>query len=498
MEVKNIDKYFDLEILRRGYDYYKKGNVLEITKSGNEYFGKVNGSEVYNVTIIDEDVIKMSCSCPYAEEHNCKHMAAVLYCLKHNSIPVKESVVKVNFDDVTNFQKFERLFKKEFYKLFHGRYYITDNELNDYENLIYVFADDSCKYIGVDNYLAYDIFEYLLLNVGNLDVYDRINKKEKIYAYLFDKFSEVFKEEGIFSRFISFLKNAYLDSDSCFYYDCDDLVDILSEYISLRWQAELLLKMLNKLYNDRRIDDYIKEHLLLKIVVLNYNFVDQKKGLEIANSSLDVKSICDFLISLYDNNLDKKIELLKRIIEANKDYCDDEYYEMLLEIYSEKDADEYLKLLKKYFLESPSLETYIRLKELYDVKTWINVRSDYLKLVRDYKHLYMDICIEEGMYYEVLDILADSWILSFNDYLDVLICHIPESLLGVYKEKVVEEVAQSFDRKGYRKCFDYFLNLMKIPGGEEELKKIITDIKVEYTNKRALLEEVEFFESTYL
>lgn len=205
-----------------------------------------------------------------------------------------------------------------------------------------------------------------------------------------------------------------------------------------------------------------------------------------------------FYYFIYDNNLDKKFELLNRIIEANKDYCDDEYYEMLLEIYSEKDADEYLKLLKKYFLESPSLETYIKLKESYDVKTWINVRSDYLKLVRDYRHLYMDICVEEGMYYEVLNILADSRILSFNDYLDVLICHIPESLLGVYKEKVVEEVAHSFDRKWYRKCFDYFLNLMKIPGGEEELKKIIADIKVEYTNKRALLEEVEFFESTYL
>lgn len=499
MEVKNMNKYFDLEILRRGYDYYKKGNVLEITKSGNEYFGKVNGSEVYNVTILNEDVIKMSCSCPYAEEHNCKHMAAVLYCLKSDSLPVKENVLKVNFDDVMNFQKFERLFKKEIYKLLHGRYYINDNEYDDYENLIYAFANDSCKYIGVDNYLAYDIFEYLLLNVGNLDVYDKRNKKEKIYAYLFNKFSEVFKDEKIFSRFVNFLKNTYIDEDSCFYfYDSDNLVDLLYEKISFRWQAELLLKMLNKLYNDRRVDDYMKDDLLLKIVLLNYNFVDQDKSLEIANSSLDIKKICEFLINLYDNNLDKKIELLERIIEANKDYCDEEYYDMLLDIYKENDGEKYLEVLKKYFLEFPSLETYIKIKELYDVKTWLKIRDDYLKLVRDSKRVYMDICIEEGMYADALDILSESWISSFNDYLDVLICHIPESLLKVYREKVEEEVAHSHDRQMYRKCFDYFLNLMKIPGGEVELKKIIYDVKMKYTNKRALLEEIEFFESTYL
>ena len=27
MKVKNMDKYFPFQILRRGYDYYKKGNV---------------------------------------------------------------------------------------------------------------------------------------------------------------------------------------------------------------------------------------------------------------------------------------------------------------------------------------------------------------------------------------------------------------------------------------------------------------------------------------
>ena len=35
MEVKNIEKYFSHEILRRGYDYYKKGNVINIDNDRN-------------------------------------------------------------------------------------------------------------------------------------------------------------------------------------------------------------------------------------------------------------------------------------------------------------------------------------------------------------------------------------------------------------------------------------------------------------------------------
>ena len=51
MEIKNIDKYFSFEILRRGYDYYKKGRVKNITKVNNEYIASVSGSETYQVTI---------------------------------------------------------------------------------------------------------------------------------------------------------------------------------------------------------------------------------------------------------------------------------------------------------------------------------------------------------------------------------------------------------------------------------------------------------------
>lgn len=52
MEVKDIDKYFSYDILRRGYDYYKKGRVKKIIKSKDGFIAKVNGSEEYTVKIL--------------------------------------------------------------------------------------------------------------------------------------------------------------------------------------------------------------------------------------------------------------------------------------------------------------------------------------------------------------------------------------------------------------------------------------------------------------
>ena len=90
MEVKDIDKYFSFDVLRRWYDYYKNGKVKNIIKLKDGFIAKVNGSEEYKVTIvIKQDNYKMECTCPYAEENNCKHMAAVLYCLKKQWITSK-------------------------------------------------------------------------------------------------------------------------------------------------------------------------------------------------------------------------------------------------------------------------------------------------------------------------------------------------------------------------------------------------------------------------
>lgn len=110
MKIKNIDKYFSYDILRRGYDYYKKGRVKNIVKLKDSFIARVNGTEEYKVTIVTDkskkEIRNLECTCPYAEESNCKHMAAVLYCIKNNDLSIKENRITVHSEEITDFDKF--------------------------------------------------------------------------------------------------------------------------------------------------------------------------------------------------------------------------------------------------------------------------------------------------------------------------------------------------------------------------------------------------------
>jgi len=78
----NWEKLFTDIILQRGYDYYCEQVVelLDVNETG--VHAEVVGSDEYEVTIslVDGQVARMSCSCPYAQGgKHCKHMAAVLF-----------------------------------------------------------------------------------------------------------------------------------------------------------------------------------------------------------------------------------------------------------------------------------------------------------------------------------------------------------------------------------------------------------------------------------
>ena len=78
----NWKKLFAPHILDRGYHYYLENAVGNMTVSDDCIKAEVNGTYDYEVeiTLSNNTVTDMYCSCPYAEDGNyCKHMAAVLY-----------------------------------------------------------------------------------------------------------------------------------------------------------------------------------------------------------------------------------------------------------------------------------------------------------------------------------------------------------------------------------------------------------------------------------
>lgn len=500
MEVKDIDKYFPLEILRRGYDYYKKGKVKQIIKLKDGFIAKVNGSEEYKVTIVlnKKDICNMECTCPYAEENNCKHMAAVLYCLKNNDMPIRENNINIQSEEINNFQKFKKEFKREYNKLFHNRTYLHPNELEDYIDIFNKFIKEGTKYIKNDIELSYEIFEFFIMEVDALDVYDQYGEKEELFANIFESFKELLENEKIFVKLLAFIGTIYtIDRDKYYFNHKENMLNLLYQYIEYKWQAEDTLILLRKLDKDKRIYDYQKRNIKVKIIYITYYFIDEEKALEIAENSLDINEVCEFLLNLYKNNEIKQIELLEKMIYANKGYSNEKYFSSLISIYKNKNKQKYLELLNKYFIEHKNIETYCEIKSNYEADEWNKIKRDYLEKVKN-SRIYIDVCIEEEYYDELIKQLENEWIEIVNKYLKLLVKYRPKETLQLYKNKLIIEIDRASCRQHYQKIMSHFNNMLNIPQGKKELKNIILYIRENYKNRKALQEEIDFYEETYL
>jgi len=275
------------------------------------------------------------------------------------------------------------------------------------------------------------------------------------------------------------------------------MLNLLYQYIQHKWQAQDTLILLRKLDKDKRIYDYEKRNFKIKIIYITYYFIDKKNALTLAENSFDLKEICDFLLDLYKNDENKQIELLEKMIFVNKRHSNEQYFIKLIKIYKRKDNQKYLELLDKYFLEHQNIEIYREIKNNYSHNEWNKIKINYLEKVKK-SRLYIDICVEEEYYDDLIKHLENEWIETVNQYIRLLSKHRPKEILTLYKTKLIDEIDRSSCRQHYQKLLIYFNIMLEIPQGRKELNNIILYIRENYKNRKALQEEVEFYEETYL
>ena len=95
--MKDWKQHFGPQILSRGLDYYKN-NAVDVLKANNESVkATVTGYRKYQVNVnLKED--SFYCECPYySREGNCKHIAALLYCIEDHP-----EIIGGNDDDIYN------------------------------------------------------------------------------------------------------------------------------------------------------------------------------------------------------------------------------------------------------------------------------------------------------------------------------------------------------------------------------------------------------------
>ena len=95
--LKEFEQHIDETILKRGFQYFKKGLVNEPEEIGpGEYEAIVDGTEQYTVQLsIKNDVItEYVCSCPYNFGPVCKHVVAVIFHLQKDELELYKKAKK--------------------------------------------------------------------------------------------------------------------------------------------------------------------------------------------------------------------------------------------------------------------------------------------------------------------------------------------------------------------------------------------------------------------
>ena len=85
IQLDNFEQQIDPAILKRGYEYFKKGYITDVDDLGDgDYEATVEGSETYTVRLHVEgnEVTDYECDCPYDWGAVCKHVVAVLFYLR--------------------------------------------------------------------------------------------------------------------------------------------------------------------------------------------------------------------------------------------------------------------------------------------------------------------------------------------------------------------------------------------------------------------------------
>lgn len=120
MNISNFKEYIDKTILKRGYDYYTDGNIIDTYNEGDDtYIFEVEGSEDYQVVVKLDDngeIIYSECNCPYDFGPICKHEAAAYFELSENIHTVinnekakKEKIKEPEIKEVLNNLSKEKL-----------------------------------------------------------------------------------------------------------------------------------------------------------------------------------------------------------------------------------------------------------------------------------------------------------------------------------------------------------------------------------------------------
>jgi len=544
---------FSEKILNKGYSYYINNDVIEFNKKNDTIKATVSGTENYSVeiTIKDDAIEDIKCSCPYAEDGNyCKHMAAVLFANdseKENSSKesnkksatekrenieelvnsasediIREFLIEILKNNELLFLKFKNTISSE----------ISQEDINQYKRYItdiiqgYMGRDGFIDYYEaslftteIENFLendlntilsekhykeAFDISLYTFIKVANVDIDDSDGGLEIIANACYDTWENILKNcDKKISDYIFRQCEKSLDGS---------IVDYMEEYIEALLinnfkEKEYLEKKL--LFIDEKIhqtecqkNDWLKNYHTENWVMVRLNIMSEMK-LPWEEQETYIKKYWNFTkirkwymsIIREQKDYDTLINLLLESCDLDKDapglVCD--YKTELKELYNlTGKKDEYLKTLWDLILNvnNGSFNTFLELKKQYTPKEWEIEREKIFSATSNKESLAM-LYNEENLYDRLKEIIINSHSLYLaRKHKDAMTKHYPQELLDKYEKEVEAGALETSSRNHYKELVSILREMLNFPGGKDRVEKIAAHWKNDYKKRPAMMDEL--------
>ncbi len=549
----NFEELFEEKILERGYYYYLEDSVHEVTKNGDYYEGLVYGTEIYEVQVKinkNGNVEDMDCDCPYAEENNCKHMAALLYYLenegqieskklKKNTDNYDKIVSRISESEIKQFvieklyensdfqnefrsyfvQYFEKIPKKVYERRISqsvcqaiGRKgFIEYNETDKFSNSMYDHIQEAKNLIKHKEYQApFWIASLILEELPDLPIDDSDGTTSYVESKCIEVIEEILQKcknsdikSEIFNWSIASIKNDSLGDYS------DGIEKILDEYFTENKFIDERLKIINgKIQELKQKNDYYSkyklENLIKAKIALLYQIEMDEEALKTIEDNICYASIRRILIDIERNkgNIDRVENLLKDGMEValkQNHYGTVMYYiEELLSIYENQNQKEkYKNLVKETLLtyNRGNFKYYKKLKELYPKEQWENKKDSIIKTLESdgdgcHRDDLRQIYIEEQYYDKLLNsIFATPLFEILVKYEKYLKKDYEQQLLQEYK-KIVDEKSKFTGKRNYEEIRKILLHMKTLNHGKELVGKMMEEYKIKYANRRLMIEEL--------
>ena len=548
MELRKWQGKFASRILQRGENYYYDGAVRAMKWNGREITATVEGTEDYKVriTVSDGIVGRMSCTCLYAEEDNCKHMAAVLFEAsgddfpgengeyeRDSEMPLEEAVQALSASDAKILllrwarqypdiaeqirvkatggvsKEQVRKWMEEVSKLteeYSGRdHFIEYGEASAYTDEMVKLLSEKVELL-LDAGMPADAFALtckVCEEVSTVDIDDSDGGTGWVCLECAERWREILPHMSLAQQHQMFdwIQEHYDRWDAPheamdgFLFGDDKREAAFQKPEFLRRKLELLDESIARAGGSRyRLESYVTRRLdIMKQASVNREemeaFIHEHYNLPLVRQRLIDEAV-------QQERFEDAIELLRRSKEMDAQYPGlvHDYSTQLIEIFQTLNRPQELRRELLYQMENVSQQNlqYVNLlKDSTPPENWPALREKLLS-APNLSRIHRELMEQEGLYRRLMDsVLQSKSLLTMDKFYKTLAREYPDETREFYISCLRTGMEQALNRNAYAEYIRYLPKLNGIRGGKEAAAALAEEWRKAYPRRRAMLDELK-------